>query len=305
MKRSAILLCLAMLPLCATRVEAQFGIGCKLSTGSNTQPVALAADTNHNSIWVSLFQSQSVVEVDRNTCNAVRFVSSGGTNPDGIAYDGTYIWVANNGSNSIAKINAGTGALVGTFGTGVAPRGVVWDGTSIWVANYGSNTVSKINPATGGIILNAPTGSGPYFMAVGLSGEIWIANRNSNSITVVAPSGALVRTIFTAGEPQFVAMNGNIWVTCYSAGKIQEFSAQTGALILSVNSPDGGPTGISVGEAGIFVATNSGYVFGIRSDGSTFGNTNIGGDHIGILGEPGDTFVWTANTGKGFIERLQ
>jgi len=139
-----------------------------------------------------------------------------------------------------------------------------------------------------------------------VSGDIWIANRNSNSITVVAPSGALVRTIFTAGEPQLIANNGNMWVTCYSAGKIQEFSAQTGALILSVNSPDGGPTGMSIGQAGnLYVATNSGYVFGIRTDGSTFANTNIGGDHIGILGEQVDSFVWTANTGKGFIERLQ
>ena len=68
-----------------------------------------------------------------------------GTYPAGLAFDGTNIWVANNGSNSVTKLLASTGAVVGTIAVGSAPIGVAFDGSNMWVANGGgSYVVSKI-----------------------------------------------------------------------------------------------------------------------------------------------------------------
>ena len=66
-----------------------------------------------------------------------------GSAPYGVAFDGTCIWVANYNSDTVTKLNASDGSLVGTYNTGISPRGIAFDGANIWVANSQSNTVSK------------------------------------------------------------------------------------------------------------------------------------------------------------------
>jgi DNA-binding beta-propeller fold protein YncE len=63
--------------------------------------------------------------------------------PQGVAFDGTNIWVTNSSTGAMSKINA-AGANAGTFTVGSNPTGVAFDGANIWVANSGSGTVSKL-----------------------------------------------------------------------------------------------------------------------------------------------------------------
>jgi YVTN family beta-propeller protein len=70
-----------------------------------------------------------------------------GDGPPGITFAGGYLWVANNGSNSVSKLEPGAGTLVGTFAVSRGPFGVVFDGTNIWVASMAAGTVSKTSPA--------------------------------------------------------------------------------------------------------------------------------------------------------------
>jgi DNA-binding beta-propeller fold protein YncE len=51
--------------------------------------------------------------------------------------------VANSDSNSLTKLRVSDGANLGTFPVGNNPQGVAFDGANMWVANGGSNTVSK------------------------------------------------------------------------------------------------------------------------------------------------------------------
>ncbi len=46
-----------------------------------------------------------------------------GNQPIAIAFDGANIWVANNGSNNVTKLNAATGAVVGTYAADNQPIG--------------------------------------------------------------------------------------------------------------------------------------------------------------------------------------
>jgi YVTN family beta-propeller protein len=64
--------------------------------------------------------------------------------PEGAAFDGTHIWVANNDDDTVTKLLASTGATVGTYTVGNGPRGVAFDGANIWVTNSGSDTVTRI-----------------------------------------------------------------------------------------------------------------------------------------------------------------
>jgi YVTN family beta-propeller protein len=61
----------------------------------------------------------------------------------GIASDGTNIWVANSGSNTVTELRADRGVLA-TIAVGSSPFGVAFDGANIWVTNNLSNTVSKL-----------------------------------------------------------------------------------------------------------------------------------------------------------------
>jgi len=48
----------------------------------------------------------------------------------GIAFDGTNIWVANSGGNTVTKIRASDGSLVGTYHVS-NPWGIAFDGATI------------------------------------------------------------------------------------------------------------------------------------------------------------------------------
>ncbi len=88
-----------------------------------------------------------------------------GTQPAGIAVDGANLWVANNGSGTVSKIDPTTAAVQATVTVGNHPYGVAFDGTDVWVTNsYFPSTLSKIDPTTdtvigtGGDGLVAPAG---------------------------------------------------------------------------------------------------------------------------------------------------
>ena len=51
------------------------------------------------------------------------------------AFDGANIWVTNSDSDSVTKLRASDGAVLGNFKVGKAPDGVAFDGTNIWVTN--------------------------------------------------------------------------------------------------------------------------------------------------------------------------
>ena len=67
-----------------------------------------------------------------------------GGEPFGLAFDGSYIWVANSTTANVTKLRASDGASLGTFPVGSFPTAVAFDGANLWVANESSNTVSKL-----------------------------------------------------------------------------------------------------------------------------------------------------------------
>jgi|HubBroStandDraft_1064217.scaffolds.fasta_scaffold230105_1 hypothetical protein len=68
--------------------------------------------------------------------------------PHALAYDGTRVWVANAGGDSVTEVDASSGGLVRTLSGGSygfdEPLALAYDGTRIWVANDGSNSVTEL-----------------------------------------------------------------------------------------------------------------------------------------------------------------
>jgi YVTN family beta-propeller protein len=97
-------------------------------------------------IWVANFFSQTMTKLA--TDGSVLGTYAVGDGPAGVTYAGSYIWVANNGSNTVSKVQVSDGALVKNFSVGRGPYGVVYDGANLWVASSSTGQVSKISPAS-------------------------------------------------------------------------------------------------------------------------------------------------------------
>jgi hypothetical protein len=79
-----------------------------------------------------------------------------GSAPQFICFDGTNIWTSNSGDGTVTELLASTGAPIGTFSVGSTPEGITSDGTNIWVSNYDDNTVTALLISTGSPISGSP-----------------------------------------------------------------------------------------------------------------------------------------------------
>lgn len=98
--------------------------------GTQTIAKTMAAGTNPNQIiytfisglsyvWATVYGSGTAVQYIDGT-NSVTSVNIG-TNPQGLVFDGTYVWVANQASGSLTKIDAVTRAVASTISVTGAP----------------------------------------------------------------------------------------------------------------------------------------------------------------------------------------
>jgi hypothetical protein len=117
--------------------------------------------------------------------------------PQGIAYDGQRLWIANS-SGSISIVDVG-GVLASTVTTGfVSPRGIIFDGVNIWVTDSGDGALKKLD-SDGNIIQTVSTGEDPFYPAFDGT-NIWVPNFTPDTVTVVrASSGAVLATLGSNG----------------------------------------------------------------------------------------------------------
>lgn len=145
--------------------------------------------------------------------------------PAGLAYapGGQQILATLNGSNTLAVLDAATGALIRQIPVGNAPRDVVVAAGHAFVANqggrpavpgdrtntsYGTNivtntdngspstgTVSEVDLATAKVVRSYDTGLAPSALLVH-GGDIFVANSNSDTVSVLDPkTGTVGQTI--------------------------------------------------------------------------------------------------------------
>lgn len=145
--------------------------------------------------------------------------------PAGLAFspDGKQILATLNGSNTLAVLDADTGAVIRQVPVGNAPRDCVVEDGHAFVANqggrtaqpgdttntsYGTNivtnnedgspstgTVSEVDPATGTVIRSYDTGLAPSALLVH-DDNVFVANSNSDTVSVIdAKTGKVGQTI--------------------------------------------------------------------------------------------------------------
>jgi len=94
-----------------------------------------------DSYTITNFNDNSVTKIT--PTGTMTTYSGTGTQPYGIAFDGTNMWTANYGGNSVTKISP-TGTMTTYTGTGSNPAAIAFDGTNMWTANMEGNNVTKV-----------------------------------------------------------------------------------------------------------------------------------------------------------------
>jgi len=232
------------------------------------RPIAIAV--SHRHVWLAdvdgnaltTFSTDVAVSEHRKT---VTYHHLGLDGPDGIAYRGSYIWVANNNANTVTQIAAKNAALVRVIGRGTnyfdAPQGIYVDGTHVWVLDS-ANAVTELNANTGDLVrvIHSVILADPAGFAV--SGKnIWVSSFQGNSVAEFSQStGLLLRVIRGRdsgldGPGAVVAQNSHLWVVNQNGGTVSELSAQSGALLRIIGRGHlTFPDGIAYSDHSILVA---------------------------------------------------
>ena len=96
-----------------------------------------------NRMWVANSGNQTLVGLSMYQGDQGGVVY-GVPNAYAVAFDVVAIWATSPSSDAVYRVNPNTESIGLTVAVGDSPLGIAFDGTNIWVVNNGSNTVSKI-----------------------------------------------------------------------------------------------------------------------------------------------------------------
>lgn len=107
--------------------------------------VPLRAVTTPEGIWVSVFGASRVVRVDPGTGRVERRVRvRPDGEPEGLAHDGTTVWVVDQENERLLPLDPGTGALGEPVAVGPAPRLVTVGEEALYVGNFNGRSVTRV-----------------------------------------------------------------------------------------------------------------------------------------------------------------
>lgn len=226
-----------------------------------------------------------------------------GNAPFAAAFDGTNMWIANYGDNTVTELNASTGAVVSTVPVGQGPDGVLFDGANIWVANTTDNTVTKLSPS-GTVIGTFAVGAQPWGLAFDGT-NIWVTNRGSATVTeLVASTGTVVGNYSAGAGPYGITFDGtNMWVADDYTSSVRKLSPN--GTVLGDFSVGSSPVGVTFDGTNIWVADQTsgvGTVTKLSLSGSVIGTYPAGPAPNTLLSD--GTNIWVTDNGSNTVTKL-
>jgi class 3 adenylate cyclase/streptogramin lyase len=214
-----------------------------------------------------------------------------GSSPGDIAFGEGSLWVANLNSGTISEIDPDSDELLDTFNAGDKPRGIAAGEGAVWVTNGFDNKLSVFDPAQDVVSATVDL-AGPKDVAVG-HGAVWVANVTDGTVVRIDPvtheperfaSGTAValgkNTVWIADgrkltgfDPETrregrrftlrfevsqlaVGEDGVVWATHQTDDAVSYVDPEGGSSALEGIANE--PTGIAVGEGGVWVANSLG-----------------------------------------------
>ncbi|UCC29440.1 MAG: hypothetical protein JSU86_14705 [Phycisphaerales bacterium] len=187
--------------------------------------------------------------------------SSPGSSPCDLAWDGTHLWLADDGTDTIYKLDPSDGSVLSSFQSpGSQPRGMIWDGTHLWHSDNGTRKLYKLDRATGVVLsaIDAPATHAvvrvPELGGLTWDGEhLWCGTVDgwSSRMNEIDPNdGSLQRFFFTKGYPRALATDGTfIWNATdnegHRVGLVYKYNLSDGLYVSQFDTPGFYPTGLT------------------------------------------------------------
>ena len=207
----------------------------EVASGLGIRPGGIAFDGSR--IWTANYGalnpaspgkgSVSIITPKMTTPWSVTSVSAGLSNPEGILFDGSNIWVTDAFASTLLKLD-GNGAILQTVPVGAAPSLPAFDGTNIWVPNINNSTVSVVRAATGAVVATL-TGNGLFgpIQAAFDGHRILVTNGPTSSVSVWNAADLSPIGHFDTGpgtSPAGACSDGTyFWVTLQRTGQLARF----------------------------------------------------------------------------------
>jgi YVTN family beta-propeller protein len=231
-----------------------------------------------------------------------------GKAPADIAVGNGGIWVANQGSNTVTRINPVSNLPQGApIRVDKSPYRITVGTGAVWVASGLNRTVSHIDAGSSKIVGRpVPTATDPFAIAAD-QGSVWIANGFKDTVTKVDPAkNAVTATIPVGKEPaDLAAADGVLWVANDKSGTVTRINEANNQVIGGPIRVGGSPDNIAVGEGAAWVVgSNTGTVTRINAATGRISGKLI---RLGRAAGPvaaGDGAVWVALTSEGKVVRI-
>lgn len=187
----------------------------------------------------------------------LKSIPSPGPNPQGLAYDGENLWVADRDDRKIFKVDPKTGNVLFSISFDGELAGTAWDGKHIWQADRTSRTISRIDPETGSIDVSLPieTTAGDVSGLFYEGGGIWYGlSRLGQARKVRETDGAFMRAFPVRPEVCGLVISGrHLFYTEPGQGLVHKMDATAGAILISYRV-GGRPTGLAADEGTFWIA---------------------------------------------------
>ena len=220
-----------------------------------------------------------------------------GTDPFGVDYNGGngYVYVANQGSNSVSVIDATT--VVATVPVQSHPRDVAYNPGNgyVYVANFGSNTVSVIDGTT--VVANVSVGTSPEGVVYnGGNGHVYVANRASDTVSVIDGT-TVVATVPVGVNPECVAYDsghGYVFVTNQGSNTVSVVAGTTVVANVSVvKHPE--DVGYNSANGYVYVANYDSNNVTVIHGTTVVANVSVGTGPEGVGYDSGDAYIFVSN----------
>ncbi len=171
----------------------------------------------------------------------------------GVAVGPEGVWVVQ-ADGTLTEIDSGTNRRARTIEAGRQANGIALAGGAVWVADNLAGVVYRVDPETEDVRTIDLHGGADGIVAD--STGVWVMSRATGTVVRIDPeSGDLGEQIRVGADPTVITAGaGYIWVSDPTEGSIYRIDPRSGEAIPFPVARDPGPTGISVGEGGVWVS---------------------------------------------------
>jgi YVTN family beta-propeller protein len=182
-----------------------------------------------------------------------------GADPGDVAVDPNFVWVSNQGDDTVMRIDPTTNKISATVSVADAPEGLATGKGSVYVADTGAGRVTRIDAQTAKVMAEQEVSPGPTSLAVATRG-IWVADESASTLLRISPTTLrpIGSPIDVADRPSGVAVGlGSIWVSSAGEDEVERFDPADGGSQGEPIPVGAAPADVAIGTSAVYTA-NSG-----------------------------------------------